>query len=133
MFYLKQIFVYICVCVCVCESRLVMLDSLQPHGLYGPWNCPGQNTGVDSLFFLQGIFSTQALNPGLWHGRQILHQLRHNREAQGSTVSLLISCLLNLSISNRGVLRSPTIKWIHLFFLVIPSDIRIKNYVFLDN
>ena len=26
------------------ESRLVISDSLQPHGLYSPWNFPGQNT-----------------------------------------------------------------------------------------
>ena len=25
------------------------LDSLQSHGLYSPWNYPGQNTGVSSL------------------------------------------------------------------------------------
>ena len=33
-----------------------MSDSLQPHGLYSPWNSPGHNTGVGSLSFLQGIF-----------------------------------------------------------------------------
>ena len=38
-------------------------DSLQPHGLYSPWNSPGQNTGVGSLSLLQGIFPTQGLNP----------------------------------------------------------------------
>ena len=27
-------------------SRSVMSDSLQPHGLYNPWNSPGQNTGA---------------------------------------------------------------------------------------
>ena len=27
------------------ESRSVVSDSLQPHGLYTPWNSPGQNTG----------------------------------------------------------------------------------------
>ena len=32
------------------ESRSVLSDSLQPHGLYNPWNSPGQNTGVGSLF-----------------------------------------------------------------------------------
>ena len=32
------------------ESCSVMSDSFQPHGLYSPWNSPGQNTGVDSLF-----------------------------------------------------------------------------------
>ena len=35
------------------------------HGLYSPWNSPGQNTGMGSLSFLQGIFLTQGLNPGL--------------------------------------------------------------------
>ena len=36
-----------------------MSDSLRPHGLYNPWNSPGQNTGVGSLSLLQGIFPTQ--------------------------------------------------------------------------
>ena len=40
------------------ESRSVVSDSLQPHGLYSPWNSPGQNTGVGSHSFLQGIFPT---------------------------------------------------------------------------
>ena len=41
----------------------------------GPWNSPGQNTGVCSLSLLQGIFPTQVSNPGLPHCRQILYQL----------------------------------------------------------
>ena len=49
------------------ESRSVESDSLRSHGLYSPWNSPGQNTGVGSLSFLQGIFPTQWLNPGLPH------------------------------------------------------------------
>ena len=36
------------------ESRSIMSDSLRPHGLYSWWNSPGQNTGVGSLFLLQG-------------------------------------------------------------------------------
>ena len=28
------------------ESRLVVSDSLWSHGLYSPWNSPGQNTGA---------------------------------------------------------------------------------------
>ena len=47
------------------ESCSVVSDSLQPLGLYSPWNSPGENTGVGSLSFLQGIFPTQGLNPGL--------------------------------------------------------------------
>ena len=46
------------------ESHSVMSDSLQPHGLYSPWNSPGQNTGVGSYSLFLGIFPTQGLNPG---------------------------------------------------------------------
>ena len=42
-----------------------MSDSLPPHGLYSPWNCPGQNTGVGSLSLLQRVFPSQGSNPGL--------------------------------------------------------------------
>ena len=41
------------------ESRSVVSDSLRPHGLYRPWNSPGQNTGVGGHSLLQGIFPTQ--------------------------------------------------------------------------
>ena len=44
------------------ESRSGMSDSLRPHGLYSPWNSPGQNTGVGSLSLLQGIFPDQGSN-----------------------------------------------------------------------
>ena len=50
------------------ESHSVMSDSLQPHGLYSPWNSPGYNTGVGSLSLLQGIFPTQGSNLGLFVG-----------------------------------------------------------------
>ena len=59
------------------ESCSVMSDSLLLHGLYSPWNSPGQNTGVGSLSFLQGIFPIQRSNPGLPHCRWILYQLSH--------------------------------------------------------
>ena len=39
------------------ESCPGVSDSLQLHGLYSPWNSPGQNTGGD--------FPTQGSNPGL--------------------------------------------------------------------
>ena len=47
------------------ESCSVMSDSLRPHGLYKPWNSPGQNTGEGSHSLLQGLFPTQESNPGL--------------------------------------------------------------------
>ena len=49
--------------------------TLRPHGLYSPWDSPGQNTGVGSLSLLKGIFPTQESNPGLLNCRQILYQL----------------------------------------------------------
>ena len=57
------------------ESHSVMSNSLQPHGLYSPWNSPGQNTVMGSLSLLQRIFPTQESNPGLLHCRWILYQL----------------------------------------------------------
>ena len=59
------------------ENHSVMSDSLGTHGLYSPWNSPGQNTGVGSLSLLKGIFPTQGSNPGLPHYRCILYQLSH--------------------------------------------------------
>ena len=48
-----------------------------------PWDFPGNSTGVDCHFLLQGIFPTQGSNPGLPHCRQTLYCLSH----QGSPVS----------------------------------------------
>ena len=59
------------------ESCSVVSNSLPPHGLYSPWNSPGQKTGVSRLFHLQRIFPTQESNPGLPHCRWILYQLNH--------------------------------------------------------
>ena len=38
---------------------------------------PGNSTGVDCRFLLQGIFPTQGLNTGLPHCRQMLYHLSH--------------------------------------------------------
>ena len=59
------------------ESRSVVSDSLWPFGWYTPWNSLGQNAGMGSLSFLQGIFPTQGSNPGLPHCRWIFYQLSH--------------------------------------------------------
>ena len=59
------------------ESYSVMSTSMRPHGLWSPWNSPGQNTGLGSLSLLQGIFPTQGSNAGLLHCRWILCQLSH--------------------------------------------------------
>ena len=59
------------------ESCSVMSNSLWPHGLYSPWNSPGQNTGVGSLSLLQWIVPTQGSNSGLPRCRWMLYQLSH--------------------------------------------------------
>ena len=61
----------------VCSCPLTHVRLFTTTGLYSPWNSPGQNTGVGSHSLLQGIFSTQGLNPGLLYCRQILYQLSH--------------------------------------------------------
>ena len=60
----------------------VVSDSMQQHGLSPamllcPCDFPGENTGVGSLFLLQGICPTQGLNPGLLHCRQTHYSLSH--------------------------------------------------------
>ena len=63
-----------------CEVKVKFAQScptLQPHGLYAPWNSPGQNIWVGSLSLLQRILPTQGSNPGLPHCRWILYQLSH--------------------------------------------------------
>ena len=67
------------------KSCSVMSYPLQPHGLYNPWNSPGQNTGVGSLSLLQQIFPTQESNQGLPHCKQFLFQLSF----QGSPIHSL--------------------------------------------
>ena len=68
------------------ENHWVVSNSLQPHGLYSPWDSPGQNTVVGSLSLLWGISPTQGSNPGLLCCRQILYQLSH----KGSPPSRLV-------------------------------------------
>ena len=84
-----------------------MSDSLWPHGLYSPWNSLGQNTVVDSLSLLQGIFPTQDSNPGLLHCRRILYQLSHKGSQK---VLFLIS--INIT-SKKAFPEIPVCNWKH--------------------
>ena len=61
----------------VTEQQKRVSSSLWPHGLYSPWNSPGQNTGVGSLSLLQQIFPSQGSNPCLLHCRQSVYHLSH--------------------------------------------------------
>ena len=73
--------VYVCVHVCAC-THSVTSNSWWPHGLQparllSQWDSPGKNTGVGCHFLLQGIFSTQGLNPGLSHWQTDSSSLSH--------------------------------------------------------
>ena len=63
-------------------SRLVVSNSLRPHGLglaklLCPWNSPGKNAEVSCHDLFQGIFLTQGTILSLLHCRQILYHLSH--------------------------------------------------------
>ena len=89
------------------ESCSVVSDSLQPHGLYSPWNSPGQNTGVGRLSLLQGIFPTQGSNSGLLHCRQIsLSSVPQGKPKNTGVGSLfLLQQIFPTQESNPGFLR----------------------------
>ena len=61
------------------KSHSVMSDSLRPHGLYSPWNSPGQTAGMSSLSLLQGN-----LNPGIEPRSPTLQADSLPAEPQGS-------------------------------------------------
>ena len=56
------------------------------HGLYSPWNSPGQNTGVGSCSLLQGIFQTQVSHAA---GRCFTSWATRERNTRVGSLSLL--------------------------------------------
>ena len=76
---------------CLLEWKEVKVAQLWPHGLYNPWNSPGQNTGVE--FPHPGHLPNPGIEPNLLHCRQILYQLSHHREAFQRVHSNLILVL----------------------------------------
>ena len=56
-----------------------------PPGSSAHGDSSSKNTGVGCHALLQGIFSTQGLNPGLLHCRQILYHVSH----QGSNFKVI--------------------------------------------
>ena len=75
-----------CVCMCLaaqsCPNLCDLMDCSPPGSSVHGYS-PGKNTGVNCHAFLQGIFPTQRLNPGVPHCRWNLHHLSH----QGSPIS----------------------------------------------
>ena len=69
------------------ESHSVVFDSLLPHGLYSPWNSPGQKTGVGSCSLLQGIFPS-------------LGDLRFSRGSSQTGDQIQVSCTAGRFFTN---------------------------------
>ena len=77
------------------NSCTVALQTPPVHG-----DSPPKNAGVGCHALLHGVFSTQGLNPGLSHCRQILYQLSH----QGSPRILeWVACPSPGDIPNPGI------------------------------
>ena len=79
------------------DSHSIMSNSLCPHGLYSPWNSPGQNTGVGSLSFLRRNLP----NPGIEPRSPTLQADSLPAEPQGK-------------LKNTGVGRLSLFQWIFL-------------------
>ena len=65
-----------------------MADSLQPHGLYSPWNSPGHNTEMGSFSFSKGS-SHQGKSP-------IKEQLSNIWASELKQIIFFFFCLLLL-------------------------------------
>ena len=79
------------------------LTPCDPHGLYSPWNSPGQNTAVGSLSLLQGIFPTQGSNPALQADSLPAEPQGKPKNTGVGSLSLLQGIFLTQE-SNRGLL-----------------------------
>ena len=95
-------------CFSVAQSCSTLCDPMDysPPGFSIHGNSPGKNTGVGCHAFLQGIFPTQGLNPGLLHYRWILYCLGHQgipRILEWISLSLLQGIFLTHE-SNRCLL-----------------------------
>ena len=66
--------------------------------LLRPWDFAGKRTGVGCHFFLQRIFPTQGLNPGLPHCKQTLYRLSHQKSLDSILKSRDITFLTKIHI-----------------------------------
>ena len=67
------------------HEQLIVIPWTVPTRLLCPWNFPGKNTGVGCHFLLQWIFTTQGLNPGLLHCRQMVYRLSHQESPKSKS------------------------------------------------
>jgi len=82
-------------CLTLCNPMDCSLPGCSVHGDY-----PGKNTGVGCHTLLQGIFTTQGLNPSLKHGRQILYRLSHQGKFLEFRMPLVYSTLMMVKLAD---------------------------------
>ena len=97
-------------CTAVCVGSVVS-NSSWPHGLARQtplsMNPSGKNIGVGCHAFLQEIFQTQGLNPGLPHCRQILYCVSYPGSPVKGHVSFQISAFVFFrKVRRSGIARS---------------------------
>ena len=87
-----------------CPTLWDPMDHSPPVCLLCPWNSPGKNTRAGCHSLPQGIFPSQALNPGLLPLRHILYCLNHKgslvHEEAYSNFSI---CFPSLNLSWRSL------------------------------
>ena len=115
---------------CKSESHSVDSNSLQPHGLYSPWNSPDQHTGVGSLSLLQGLFPTQGSNPGLPHCRWILYQPSHKGSPKVKVTQLCLTLCDAMDYTVHGILQASILEWVAFPFSRGSSQLRDWTHVF---
>ena len=76
LYFNKIIFEKCCLATQLCPTLCDPMDC-SPPGCWVHGDSPGKNTGMGCHAFLQGIFPTQGLNPGVPHCRKILYHLSH--------------------------------------------------------
>ena len=81
----------------------VVSDSFRPHGLYSPWDSPGQNTGAGSLSLLQGIIS----NPKIEPKSPALQADSSPAEPQGKPKNLWVSCIAGGFFTSWAIREAP--------------------------
>ena len=75
------------------ESHSVVSDSLWPHGLYNPWNSPGQNSGVDNFSLIQGIFPTRDQTQASYIAGRFSTSWATREALRGDLESAINSCI----------------------------------------
>ena len=98
------------------ENCLVVSSCLRPHGLYSPWNSPGQNTGVGNLSFLQGLFPDPEIEPGspALQADSLLSEPPGKQEMK--VVQLCLTLCDPMDYTAHGILQARILEWVAFSF-----------------